>query len=101
MESELIPLDDLSPIDVELVLSKWNFVVLVPKFKEKSVNGSMIDCIESADDLEDFGVDQRIMRNALYKRIRDAKAAGGIPKIFFPDQVLIDPWYDLAPTLMS
>ena len=91
MESDLIPLNDLSPTDVELVLSKWNFVVLVPKFKENAVNGRMMGCIESADDLEDFGVEKRIMRNALFAEIRDAKAAGGIPKIFFADQVLIDP----------
>ena len=100
MESELIPLDDLSPIDVELVLSKWNFGALVPKFKENAVNGSMMDFIESANDLEDFGVEQRIMRGALYKRIRDAKAAGGIPKTFFVDQVLIDPCYELALALI-
>ena len=80
MGDELTPTGALTVEDVFNLLCKWNFNPLAETFKEQGVNGSVLDCIETAEDLEDLGVTNRVFRIALNKKIQEIKMAGGAPK---------------------
>ena len=82
LSTDLIPIKNLSVEDLEPLFSAWNFDILVPILKAESVNGAMLSEVDSAEDLEDFGVVKKF-RKGLFSKIQESKAAGGVSRSLF------------------
>ena len=86
---DLIPIGDLSVVQTTALLDHLKFEHFAPVLASKGVNGAVLEDIESPNEFEELGVDQTTVRRALFRKIQDAKEAGGVSRGILESKVCL------------